>query len=105
MDHAQNQGGLPKGTTVFPEITDTDKRVMVDATWRWIEVRANGTAAGATVQAAHAMGMEKRKGEENGADKLQGRACTYFSNLWKTGGPGSCVEYKQTMLAELNSKS
>ena len=50
------------------------------------------------------MGIENWKGEENGADKLQGRACTYLSNLWKTGGPGSCVEYKQTMLTELNNK-
>ena len=49
-------------------------------------------------------GMKKWKGEENGAEKFQGRACTYLSNLWKTSGPGSCVEYRQTMLAELNSK-
>ena len=99
-----DKGGLPKGTTEWPKITDLDVRSTVNKAWRLIcEAVADGTATTATM-CAHEMTMDAWKGEEDGEDILTGRAAAYVRNNWSHGnGEWNPAQFKAALLAQLNA--
>ena len=71
-------GGIPRGTTQFPDPTDVDITNVINAVWLQIKRFNTPSMPGAQVQAdsptqrAFLMGEEKWKGTENGGSMLKG---------------------------------
>ena len=96
------RGGLPKGTTQWPKLTDQDVRATIASAWRKI-VAANTApnTPSAKTKAAYSLGEGAWKGTIDG--ELNGRAAEYIKNKWDCGkGEKNAPQKKRDLLAQLN---
>jgi hypothetical protein len=92
-------GDIPRGTTEFPEITELDTKMIINAAWREMQRQVKEKHADAATQRAAALGEDAWKGTSNGGSILEGRAAGYITNHWNRG---QCAKLKRDLIREIN---
>ena len=92
-------GDIPRGTTEFPEITELDTKMIINAAWREMQRQVKEKHADAATQRAAALGEDAWKGTADGGSILEGRAAGYITNHWNRG---QCAKLKRELIREIN---